>query len=76
MRERGDGVAGRHLALQEAVAGLGGDLVDELPVVRVRVRGQQLLLGDEVGGLTDTSRGELLSTSEGDLQIVSVSKSH
>lgn len=51
LSEGRDGAARLLLVLQEAVLGLGGDLVDQLAVVRVRVHRQQLLLCDEVGGL-------------------------
>lgn len=56
--EGGDGVARLLLALQEAVLWLGGDLIDQLFIVGVRVHGQQLPLCDQVGGLTgdQTSR--------------------
>lgn len=51
LSEGGDGAAGLLLALQEAVLGLGGDLIDQLAVVGVWVHRQQLLLSDQVGGL-------------------------
>lgn len=56
LREGGDGVARFELALQEAVLGLGGDLIHQLRVLCVWVYGQQLLLRDEVGGLTGHKR--------------------
>lgn len=51
LSEGGDGAAGLLPALQEAVLGLGRDLVDQLAVVGVWVHRQKLLLGDQVGGL-------------------------
>ena len=39
------------LALHVAMLGACGDLIDKLQVLRVRVHGQQFLLGDQVGCL-------------------------
>lgn len=51
--EGADGVARFQLALQEAVLWLCGDFVNQLPVICVWIHGQQLLLGDQIGGLMD-----------------------
>lgn len=51
--EGGDGVARFQLALQEAVLWLRGDFVNQLSVLCVWIHGQQLLLGDQVGGLVN-----------------------
>lgn len=56
LSEGGDGAAGLLLALQEAVLGLGGDLIDQMAVVGVWVHRQQLLLSDQVGGLQKNHR--------------------
>ena len=51
--EGGDGTARFQLALQEAMLRLCGDFVNQLSVICVWIHGQQLLLGDQVGGLKD-----------------------
>ena len=51
MSEGADWVARFEFALKESVFGPSGDLVDQLTVLCVGVKGQQGLLSDQVSGL-------------------------
>lgn len=51
--EGADGASWSQFALQKALLRCCGNLVHQLSILCVRVHGQQLLLGDQVGGLTN-----------------------